>query len=613
MVRVCCWNVLADVYAHRQVASIPPTPSSILGTSNDNTLNFESTSTLKDSSALSWTTRFDQISSYLDATKADIFCLQEVDHFADSFEPFLQYRQYECLYLQRPERKDGCMIAFKKDILELSHYDYVNFDDIATLVDTEYTRSHYKKKNVAMIAHFNLKSNPSPDLESKQFVIANTHMYWNPNKPNLKLAQSQYLLERLNRFMCQHNIRLDCPIIAAGDFNSLPNSALYSFLTHPEGLPWTPHGKYLRPDEIYGASTKFLCDHSLSRLCRWMRILGIDTAIQSTDGSKNYVDTLGLQSKGSMVDSSKTKETTTTNPSEGISSTANAKALKLRKHRTSMAFEAFFERAKNEKRIVLTTSKQMVERANCPPCLLIPSTKLGHLEIALADVCRHFSLTLDPDRFLTVCGKCGGEIELYDIKDMQEQIKSGVLIEDKVMAAAATKLLDVTSKVQKGLPTDRPLYACVECLQPYWWNDKESSSPARAMRMAEKLYKSVQIHLASHASQTDSPSPDSQLSDSAAPLDAASPKDTDGIKIDDTSALNALFANRDKFLSSAQNTSLKDGQVTSFDAAGNTDTESTTVSEANDNSSLRLHLTSAFVRKHGCEPETTNWCDGFSG
>ena len=29
----------------------------------------------------------------------------------------------------------------------------------------------------------------------------------------------------------------------------------------------------------YGAATKFLCDRSLSRLCRWMRVLGIDTKV----------------------------------------------------------------------------------------------------------------------------------------------------------------------------------------------------------------------------------------------------------------------------------------------------------------------------------------------
>jgi hypothetical protein len=41
------------------------------------------------------------------------------------------------------------------------------------------------------------------------------------------------------------------------------------------------------------------------------------------------------------------------------------------------------------------------------------------------------------------------------------------------------------------VPTDKQIYICVNCHQAYWWNERESSSPARAMKMAGKLYATV--------------------------------------------------------------------------------------------------------------------------
>jgi len=168
-------------------------------------------------------------------------------------------------------------------------------------------------------------------------------------------------------------------------------------------------------------------------------------------------------------------------------------------------------------------------------------------------------------------------------------------------------LLDITGKVQNGLPTDRPLFACVECKQPYWWNSKESSSPARAMRMAEKLYKTVQMHLASLAvnqSEEESGAVTVTQSSSARELSvdttATSKVDDDQSNVTD---LNAMFAKRDKYVGSSPNVVVSTADI---DFAVDT-----TIGPPTHH---RLHLTSAFARKHsGDEPETTNWCEDFSG
>ncbi len=65
-----------------------------------------------------------------------------------------------------------------------------------------------------------------------------------------------------------------------------------------------------------------------------------------------------------------------------------------------------------------------------------------------------------------MCGKCGGNIEECELDD------------PKV--------------VNKAVPTDKQLFACALCHQPYWWNPKESSRSSRALMLADKLFTYIQ-------------------------------------------------------------------------------------------------------------------------
>lgn len=58
------WNVLADCYSIGQ--------------------------STKDLSILEWTYRKNHIERFVTASKADILCLQEIDHYKDFYEPFLK-------------------------------------------------------------------------------------------------------------------------------------------------------------------------------------------------------------------------------------------------------------------------------------------------------------------------------------------------------------------------------------------------------------------------------------------------------------------------------------------------------------------------------------------
>lgn len=86
------------------------------------------------------------------------------------------------------------------------------------------------RENVAIIAKLCLKSDPSI-----QFLVATTHLLYNPRRQDIRLAQIQVLLTELDR----HAERTDrnghktyLPVILTGDFNLKPYSAPFNFITN---------------------------------------------------------------------------------------------------------------------------------------------------------------------------------------------------------------------------------------------------------------------------------------------------------------------------------------------------------------------------------------------
>ena len=67
-----------------------------------------------------------------------------------------------------------------------------------------------------------------------------------------------------------------------------------------------------------------------------------------------------------------------------------------------------------------------------------------------------------------VCGKCGGDIEACGSSD--------------------PRLHELSGKI----PDDKPIFMCVLCNQPYWWNENENSRSSRALSLADRLFTSIQ-------------------------------------------------------------------------------------------------------------------------
>jgi uncharacterized protein with PIN domain/endonuclease/exonuclease/phosphatase family metal-dependent hydrolase len=459
-VTVVTWNVLADCYAHGHARSTS-------STTKNETSHAEQSVNLP----TSWNYRKSLIEKCLAECTADIICLQEVDHFPAFYEKCLEKHGYRPMYYQRPTRKDGCAIAFKPDKFELLAVDTVSCDD-SVVADSLYEYQKYQKHNVGLSLRLRIRET------EKEFVICTCHVHWNPTLPDVKVSQALYLLQRLKLFRDGD----DTPVIFTGDFNTLPDDVVYKGITHPDCITaLTQKLRELRyGGALYGPKTRFLCDASLSKLCKWLRVLGVNVALDAWD---NGVPASSQKNKNKSkwqwsCTPEATSKSTENAPSDEASATPSptlaAENGSLNAPPTEDActgenggtpspppppkvstagtkeaastdpsyaarvnsINAFFARAEREKRVILTTSKSLRERASCPRNFYVNPQDL---EGGLIDICAQFGLELSRDRFLTVCGKCGDEVEEVSREDPRLE--------------------------HRYLPADRAVFACVNCAQ----------------------------------------------------------------------------------------------------------------------------------------------------
>ena len=86
------------------------------------------------------------------------------------------------------------------------------------------------RENVAVVCKFALKSDPSV-----KFLVATTHLLYNPKRQDIRLAQVQILLaelDRISKVRVEGNQKTHLPIILSGDFNLQPHSAPYNLIVN---------------------------------------------------------------------------------------------------------------------------------------------------------------------------------------------------------------------------------------------------------------------------------------------------------------------------------------------------------------------------------------------
>uniref|UniRef100_K3WTM6 Endonuclease/exonuclease/phosphatase domain-containing protein n=1 Tax=Globisporangium ultimum (strain ATCC 200006 / CBS 805.95 / DAOM BR144) TaxID=431595 RepID=K3WTM6_GLOUD len=183
--------------------------------------------------ALRWKNRSQKLAEVFQSlpVQPDVICLQEVDQYAEFWVGMMQKIGYSGLYKQKTaQKKDGVAVFWKHERFQLVQHQELELDDpVSDESDcSEDLLARAKRGSVGLITHFKQVAddtgNQVPPLE---FVLATTHLFWDPAQEDVKLLQTRRVLRPLQEFSRSLNL----PTIFAGDFNSLPNSKVYNFIT----------------------------------------------------------------------------------------------------------------------------------------------------------------------------------------------------------------------------------------------------------------------------------------------------------------------------------------------------------------------------------------------
>ncbi|XP_017973688.1 PREDICTED: carbon catabolite repressor protein 4 homolog 5 isoform X2 [Theobroma cacao] len=186
---------------------------------------------------LEWSRRKDLISEEVNRYNASILCFQEVDRFKD-LDDLLQKDGFKGVYKARTGNGcDGCALFWKDKIKSYSEHRFtllqeenIDFQDFGL-------RNNVAQLCVLKINQHQLecdscrKQSKLTPMQSRSLLVGNIHALFNPNRGDIKLGQVRLFLEKAYKLSQEWG---SIPVILVGDFNSIPQSAIYQFLASSE-------------------------------------------------------------------------------------------------------------------------------------------------------------------------------------------------------------------------------------------------------------------------------------------------------------------------------------------------------------------------------------------
>lgn len=176
------------------------------------------------------------------------------------------------------------LLEYNQKVLQRA--DFKQCDDIYNRVMT--------KDNIAVMTILENKETLSRTL------VVNSHVHWNPQFSDVKLVQVGMMMEEVERFGIKHltppatsplgptygNIN-SLPIIICGDFNSLPNSGVYEFLSKG----FIPHNHPEFGNHLYGTYTSEGLKHELALKSAYSQVgeLDITNYTSKFKGTLDYI------------------------------------------------------------------------------------------------------------------------------------------------------------------------------------------------------------------------------------------------------------------------------------------------------------------------------------
>ncbi|XP_002163613.2 protein angel homolog 2 [Hydra vulgaris] len=173
---------------------------------------------------LDWNYRKHNLLKEIIYADADVLCLQEVEeeHYYNWFYPRLKDFGYDGIYKRRSgDKRDGCATFFKLNRFSFHSIELLDFyHPNIPLMD---------RNNVAILLFLTPRSNHGKN--KSPICIGNTHLLFNKNRGDIKLAQISYIFAEIDRLKKSAKFGSCFPMVICGDFNSLPFSPLYHFIT----------------------------------------------------------------------------------------------------------------------------------------------------------------------------------------------------------------------------------------------------------------------------------------------------------------------------------------------------------------------------------------------
>ena len=171
---------------------------------------------------IEWRQRSEMIWKEINHYAPDVLCLQEVDKNDELLLPRLSEEFGVKTKMRTGDKSDGLGILYRKSKLDLLEYKYIEFKVPAA------KHSLLDRDNVAMFAVLRFKSQNS-GLKDKLLIVGNIHVLFNDNRGDIKVTQITLAMKTLyilcTRYKDYHKF-----VHLSGDFNSIPNSALYSWI-----------------------------------------------------------------------------------------------------------------------------------------------------------------------------------------------------------------------------------------------------------------------------------------------------------------------------------------------------------------------------------------------
>ncbi|KAJ1425016.1 Endonuclease/exonuclease/phosphatase [Ochromonadaceae sp. CCMP2298] len=187
-----------------------------------------------------WTRRRDKLLDELRGLSADVLCLQEVSEkgLSETFIPGLQRVGLVCAGFAPTRSKErnvrgrfghrniGSAIFCNPDKVSVLSSKRVHLKDFAPLQNCrshEYYVDMHSKWNSMVMMLVQMKGT------NQTVVVGNTHLFWDPEREDIKTGQAFAVADALSRFCTELGFnKTDLPpLILCGDFNGLPYRSLH--------------------------------------------------------------------------------------------------------------------------------------------------------------------------------------------------------------------------------------------------------------------------------------------------------------------------------------------------------------------------------------------------